>query len=331
MLYLHCGWPKTGTKSLQAALHAERGALAAVGVAYPDRWRRRLLPEADDGSHNGFTEALEGFEGSPAALDPLLDLLTEHAGGDVLISSELIALWALPRERDAVADRVLAMVRERMPVTCVWALRRFDDFFCSLYLQLVSTGLRLPVPERVIERAQPRRLFAAMRQMEASADAATHVEYRTDGGHQAELLRAFGLPAAMRATLEAIVAGGPRRNPAFTHKQAVALINAESLSARCGIGLDRPLLRRLFTAGFEFDDDRPCELLSGTSRRRLREDALECASAAGVDSYVRFFSHEDGGPDDGVPSLAPSLLGDEDLRRLAEACLKAPAGRPAPE
>lgn len=39
MLYLHCGWPRTGTTSLQAALFEHKDELAAGGTVYPDRWR----------------------------------------------------------------------------------------------------------------------------------------------------------------------------------------------------------------------------------------------------------------------------------------------------
>lgn len=331
MLYLHCGWPKTGTKSLQAALQAKREALFAAGLVYPDLWSRRVLPEMDDGSHGDFPRLLSDFESSPGALGPLLALLEESAPADVLVSSEPLSIWMLPPERAETLRRFVASVRTRMPLTCVWTLRRFDDFACSLYLQMISLGLPLPPPAQFVERPWLHRFFAAMRQMADRVDDAAYVKYLSDGGHQAELLRAFGLPVEMREAVERKLADGPRLNPGLTHKQAVTLINFESVSARCGVALNPGLLRRLFnTGGVEFDNDHPCVLIEADLRARLREDALERAAALGLDAYVRFFAEEGGreGDSSEFPGLEPDLLDADDLHRLARACRESGSGAP---
>lgn len=321
MLYLHCGWPKTGTKSLQAALFQQRGPLGNAGISYPDRWRRQLVPQLVDGSHNGFVDLLTAFEDSPTAVDELREFLTAHADEDVLISSELIATWVRQPGNHEVARRFLAAVGEAMPITCVWTLRRFDDLACSLYLQMISMGIRLPAPTEFIGSVSPKGLFAGMRRMEQCVEGVAYVKYRSDGGHNAELLRALGIPISLSEGIVREATDGPRLNPSLTHKQAVALLNVESLSARAGVALDKEVLREAFNAGgFEFEGDGPCELVNGGVRRGSRERALECAAEIGLESYVRFYEGQEGTdePSPAFVGTGPEHLDDEDLSRLVE-------------
>lgn len=322
MLYLHCGWPKTGTKSVQAPLFQRRDSLAASGVVYPDKWRRQLVPQLVDGSHNGFVDLLTAFEGSPSAIDELRGFLGAHADEDVLISSELITMWLRQPANHEVARRFFAAVGETMPVTCVWTLRRFDDFAHSLYLQMISMGIRLPAPVEFIGNVSPKGLFAGMGLVEECVDDVAYVKYRSDGRHNAELLRAFGIPVPVGRAIEREAIGGPRLNRSLSHKQAVALLNVEALSARSGVALDKEVLREIFnTGGFEFEGDGPCELVDDRVRRGSRERALECAVETGLESYLRFFGGQEGigEPSPAFAGTGPELLDDEDLNRLAEA------------
>lgn len=317
MIRFHCGWPKTGTKTLQAQLFEQRDALAAAGVIYPDRWRRQLLPEVPDGSHNGFVDVLDAIEEDGAPVEDFIAFLADNADRDVLISSELIALWALRPESRDVADRFFAAVRGVMPIRFVWTLREFDDFVCSLYLQLISMGRRLPPPEEFVGRVGPDNLFAGMRRFEECADSVAYVRYRRDGRHNLELLRELELPSTVSVEIERAVVG-PRLNPSLTHKQAVALLEADALSTRSGVALDPRVLRRMFNAGeFRFEDDGPCVLIGEETRRRLREEALRCAIDLGPGAYVRFFNpREAEQPPAGVSDVDARVLSDADLNSL---------------
>jgi len=321
MLYLHCGWPKTGTKSIQAALFRQRGPLGNAGFVYPDKWRRQLVPQLADGSHNGFADLLTAFEDSPSAVDELREFLAANADEDVLISSELIATWVRQPVNHEVARRFLAAVGEAMPVTCVWTLRRFDELACSLYLQMISMGIRLPAPVELIGSVSPKGLFAGMRQMEECVEGVAYVRYRPDGGHNAELLRAFEIPVSLSEAIVREATDEPRLNPSLTHKQAVALLNVESLSVRAGVALDEEVLREVFNAGeLEFEGDGPCQLVDDRVRRGLRERALECALETGLEYYLRFYEGQEevDEPSSTFAGTGPELLDDEDLSRLVE-------------
>jgi hypothetical protein len=218
-----------------------------------------------------------------------------------------------------------------MPVTCVWTLRRFDDFVCSLYLQGLSMGTAARPPgDLLFVRAEE--VFGGMRQMEAHVDDVRYARYSPDGSHNAELLRALGVPSVLRETIEERVAGDLRLNPTITRKQAASLLNLESLSARCGRALDRRVLCRVFGSGtFTFEDDQPCVPVDEEVRGRLRQSALESAGDLGFEPYIRFFENEESEapPSSEYLDLGSDLLSDEDLRRLLSAYsgLRATAGR----
>jgi hypothetical protein len=106
-------------------------------------------------------------------------------------------------------------------------------------------------------------------------------------------------------------------NAGVTHKQFVAVLNTEKLSARAGMRIDKRSLLYLFQFGeFRFEDDRPCELLGRSVREELHRQALQVARDCGLVSYVRFFADD---PLDEVPPptrLDDEVLGDEDLERI---------------
>ena len=86
MIYLHCGWPKTGTTSLQAALAEYRYALARAGIVYPDLWHR-----GGDDSHNLLSDVLGGAEGDRVRAQ-FMEVPEAHAGTVVLLSAESLTI-----------------------------------------------------------------------------------------------------------------------------------------------------------------------------------------------------------------------------------------------
>jgi hypothetical protein len=319
MLYLHCGWPRTGTTTLQTILDERRELLAAAGVEYPARWQS--FWGARDRAHNGIFRRLRVDRRFPAEFARFLEARTSPG---VLVSAEaLTELLPWAEDRDALM-RLLAAAREVMPVTCVWTLRRFDLFRCSLYLVLTSLGHPVPSPTEFLDDVPPRALFERMLEVEASVDASAYVKYESGGEHNAELLRAFGLPAETVAELELELASAPRLNPSIGHKQAVALLNLEAISRRAGVAVEKRALRSAFEEGFQFDGDFACAVVDDCTKRDLRERALEDAGALGFAPYLEFFGAEEREPRMPVPAapvpvpLVPDVVDDEDLARLRD-------------
>lgn len=311
-LYLHLGWPKTGTTTLQAALAGQRDLLAATGTIYPDGWNR----EGDD-SHNGLTELLRaGAE--PGAFGEVTELLAAHPGTDVLLSSESLTTWLL---REEMLETLLGMVtamRDVVPVTVVWTLRRLDDMAHSLYVQMSLAGIESQPGAQFMERVPHARIFSGMRELERLAgDRAVYVKYDSGGAHNVELLDAFGLSREAAAAIGSQLRSSRRLNASRSHKQLVAARNVEALSARSGVELSKAALLDAFdTDGFRFEHDRPCELAGDAARSELREAALESARSCGFSPYLSFFEDEEAGEAPSARDLDPDDLSDEDLSRL---------------
>lgn len=248
MLYLHCGWPKTGTKSLQASLRRRRDELAAAGLVYPERWQGRWGMDA--GSHNELVDLLRGDSG--AAMEDFVGFLRAHAGEDVLLSCEAFTVFMQFPGADPTV--FLAAVREGTPVTCVWTLRRFDEFRASLYLQLDSMGFDLPSCEEFVRDSDGDSLFAAMRRIEDCVDHVGYVAYDPAGGHNRELMRRCAVPAPLARSIEVELAQGPRLN---------------------------------VSPG-------PAPVVDAAVRRGVRERALRAAGRHGLDAYLEFFSDAEG-------------------------------------
>jgi acyl carrier protein len=314
MIQLHCGWPKTGTTSLQRALVEHQDRLAQAGVVYPREWRQEV-----DGSHNGLERVLGDLHGSDTALDEVHAVLRAHAGEDLLLSSERIAVWLLLRPGDRVFLRLLAAMREVAPVRCIWTLRRFDDWAQSIYLGRVANGHELPPPDQFMGNLRPAHLFSGMLEVEEALDGnVAYVEYSAAGTHNEELLRAFGLPPEVAVPIGRQLSTAARLNVGLEHRQIVALVNRKALSERCGLVLEPEPLLAAFRRGFRFAGDHPCVLVDPGARRDLHHRMLESAAETGFEPYVRFFADDEIGDDTPPASLDPDCLGDDDLDGLVE-------------
>jgi hypothetical protein len=306
MLYLHCGWAKTGTTTLQAGLVEHRERLAAAGIVYPQKWTK-----PGDDSHKLFAAG----DDPDAAIAAVAAFLREHAGGDVLISSEVLSLRLYRGALHEPLLRLIAAARETMPVRCIWTVRRFDDAVHSICVQRAIAGLQWG-PD-CVARVDPDDLFAGMRAADEAADEAVYVAYGGGGDYQAELLGAMGVPAAAAEAVYASVTARPRLNTSQSHKELAALLNLDSLSRRCGTALDGRQVREALAGGeLRFDGDRRADLFEAAMRRELQEKALAAARRHAVSAYVRCFEEISVEPSPPPLSSDPSALSDRDLERL---------------
>lgn len=317
MLYLHCGWPRTGTSSLQAALFECREVLGVEGLAYPREWLSATYP-----THHGLAELLEGSAvGARRVGEPggeLARFLHGQTSGDVLLSAEVLTYWLYPRRKQDALFALVTEARSATAVRCVWTLRRFDELVASLYLLQLANGADLPPPRRYFETAPYLdSIFAGMARIERSAGVDTaYVKYERHGSHQASLLRAFGLSAEAARQVQAALARAPRLNGRLTQKQAIALLGLGELSRRAGVHLEQDALRQAcYRGALRFERDQPCELVGGEVRRDLQDRALVAAEEAGLSSYCEYFAGAEIEPSSPVP-LAPELIDETDLERI---------------
>lgn len=156
-LLLHVGAPKTGTTTLQHALHASRGPLLAAGILYPDvdlnpgpapkhQWLANLLLFPEPGR----------FERNVAAV---VEQAAATGAGRVVLSTEgLFNHWF----DFSAADRTaLARLRDLFDVTVWVVLREPVSWALSMYVQAVKNPpfpLAAPYataesPEAIIDHA----------------------------------------------------------------------------------------------------------------------------------------------------------------------------------
>jgi hypothetical protein len=315
MLYLHCGWPRTGTTSLQANLSRQRDRLAAAGTVYPDVWL-----SAESLSHHGIARFADGTAESRARRAEFTDYLAARSRQDVLLSAEGTASWLRSDDTRGPLLELLAAAGEVTPVRCVWVLRRVDRLLESLYLLKLLLGRDPPPPPRYFEQAGfLRSLFPAMAALEAVPGVEVrYVRYDPGGAHNRELLGALGVAETLAAEIAAGLERGRRLYTSISHKQAVTIANRDALSAALGGDLGTEALFRAFKReGLSFDGDRPCELVDAGLGRRAHERALVTAREHGIHAYAEFFAGAEIRPRSTTP-LDIEAVGEDDLRRLAD-------------
>ncbi len=314
MLYLHCGWPRTSTTTLQGALYEHRDGLAAAGVLFPETWLSERSP-----THNGLAKVLKGVDEEGGPLDDFRRFLASNADRHLILSAEFITTWVLDGDRHDPLLRMLAVAREITPTRCIWTLRRFDDGLRSLYLRRLGLGYDLPPAAMYFARIRNLHpFFAGMRRIEESLDGeVSYIRYRSSGAHNLDLLDAFDIPVEARAPIERRLVDGPRLNASITHKQACVLLHVDAVEARAGTELDREAVHEAFhLEEFQFEDDWRCDLVDGAARQALHEHALEAAQTQGFAPYGDFFSHSEPAAPASV-RIDPDELTDGDLERLA--------------
>jgi hypothetical protein len=307
MLYLHCGWPKTGTSSLQATLAKYRDRLANEGVVYPDRWTR-----GGDDAHKLFATDRK----PDAVIGELKTFLEAHADRDVLLSNEILSLRLYKGEFREVLVNLIVTAHQVMPVRCIWFLRRFDDLVNSACLYRAMAGLKSVVPACVRD-LDPNPLFIGMREMVEAADEVAYIRYDFGGSYEADMPTVLGVPRAVAHVVCRELESTPRLNSSPSQKEMTVLLNLRTLSARCGAELDVRLLREVFAAGgFRFEGDCRCDLFGTTFRRELHTRALASARECGISAYGDFFGDAEIAKSSAPPRFDPNSLSDKDLSRL---------------
>jgi hypothetical protein len=329
MLYLHCGWPRTSTTSLQTVVYESRERLYADGLLYPEEWTAQTRI-----THRGLADLLQESLDSERVLDDFERFLAAHADRDVLFSVEMLSNWVGSEQRQDALLKLLEAAMRVMPVRCIWTLRRHDELLVSLVLLNLKMAPAVPPALSEVRAQAPtrsRRLggvgdldsrFAGMRRVERALDGdVTYLEYDPDGTHNLQLLRLLELPPALESDLGEALRSGPRLHSGPTLKEAAALLNVEALSKRAGVELDRGRLQRLFTrpdfspGELRFADDQPCDPVDAELRRELHERALAAARRHDLRAYVEFFADAEIEPHD-PPDLGQENITDRDLEQL---------------
>jgi hypothetical protein len=319
MLYVHCGWPHTGTTSFQAAMFARRERFVGAGIVYPDRWQRK-------NAHHGILELCEPSTATRAAVKGFQEYLEANRDRTVLISSEQLTAGLKgvpPAERRGSLLRLLAVARQVTPVTCLWTLRRLDDLVVALYNSAFMTKRSADPPlDRAQWAAAPRfsswpARFAGMREVEdVLGGAMIYARYDAEGAHYDELLRAAGMPDSLRREILKELRDGARLNARVTQKAAATLLHLHAISRRAGIEIPRTaVLKAWFGGELRFAEDSPCELVDPEVRRVAHEEALKACRAVRFDPYLEFFEQAEPSPAASTP-LNPEILNEADLERL---------------
>jgi len=222
MLFLHCGWPKTGTTSLQNALYMRRQELREVGFINAPQWR--VLPDRLNGPEPG------------AAIDEFMQFAADNAESDVLISCETFMLMLLTEKRQDLFIQLVEAVQEVVPVVCVWTLRRWDEMVRSYYLWQLMTGFEPPPFDDYLKPMGIRGMFPGLRRFdEHMGGASVYCKFELGGSHNEQLLRIFRVPDEISADIRREWRCAPRLNVPPSHKQVAALLNVEWLSRKRAI------------------------------------------------------------------------------------------------
>lgn len=313
MLYLHCGWQRTGTSSLQAALCQHQEELRAAGLVYPDRWR----PLGSD-AHHGIVEALDPSASGEAALESFKAYLRSNAESAVLISCEGLSNW-LPAGRKGSLLKLVLAAQEVTPVTCLWTLRSVDALLTSLYLHRMVTARPLPPPADFFREFAGWLGEGVVTMCElagAVGGSVAYSRYDSGGAHYEEILSSVGAPAALRAEIAAGLQGGPRANVSLGQKGAALLLHTEAIEERAGAPLPRPALCAALRAGeLRFVGDAPCELVGPGLRALVHETVLSASRDAGFAPYVEFFGDHEVDSTLATP-FDPDVLTGDDLDAL---------------
>ena len=135
-LFLHIGYPKTGTTSLQRFLAANEVALAARGVLYPQtgRWRDAQYGMNFALGLGAYDRPAELPAATPAEIAAGLAAEVEASGCErIVVSSEYFAIASVPDRAKVQA------LFAGYDVKIVCYLRRHDDALESAYAQAVKS------------------------------------------------------------------------------------------------------------------------------------------------------------------------------------------------
>lgn len=133
-LYLHIGYPKTGTSSIQLFLRDNAGALADAGYWVPQAGMGRA------GGHHNLVRALAGLPVPPHQAVETDDILEELAGADgrhILISSEM--LTGILTDSNQASNLVRKLRSRASRIVLIMYVRNQTQWINSAYSQGVKS------------------------------------------------------------------------------------------------------------------------------------------------------------------------------------------------
>jgi hypothetical protein len=315
MLYLHCGWPRTGTTSFQYALGTSRAELLEAGIAYPSEWET-------DGSlgHHGLVPLLVPGDDQQQGLEEL-DAKLEAYEGSVLLSTEGVTNRVRPGLPGL--SRFLETVGHGRDLTCLWTLRRIDEFYASMHLHqaLINGAFRSP-KDFFLKRYHNRwiEIFArGAAELERATARALYTRYDAAGKHHEELLEGAGVPEPVRSQIVDRIRTAGRRGATVTHKTAVVINHRKLFSERAGLEITENGLYRLLRDGrLRFENDAKIDLVGGELRSLVHQQALDVCRECGFEPYPRFFEADE--IEASPPrSLDPDVITEDDIHGLVTA------------
>lgn len=150
-LFIHIGYPKTGSSAIQTVLFASRHALSAAGIFFPK-------------VHAGLCNAVAArFYSRPKSLFPYCDILSDDATIKRQVASDFASIDASLRATDNFtacisSESLIALEPENIRRLNAWALtiaeevkiicyvRRQTPYAASLIQERVKWGERIPLP-----------------------------------------------------------------------------------------------------------------------------------------------------------------------------------------
>ena len=310
MLYLHSGWPRTGTTSFQFALGKSRAELLAAGIAYPTEAER-----SRSRGHQELAVMLESNGGDGGGIEELAESLGRY-DCPVLLSTEGVTNFVkpgLPR-----LSRFIGAIED--DVTCLWTLRRIDQFYASMHLhQGLKEGMIDSASDFFHRRHQSgwfERFVRGIAELEQASVGSVFTKYDPGGGHHDELLESVGVPGPVRSAICERVHAGRRRGATVTHKTAIVLNNRELFSERAGVEITLNKMHRLVRSGKPiFEDDSELAVVDGDLRILVHRQALDVSRRLDFEPYPSFFEADE------IEAIEPRALEieaitDDDLQDL---------------
>jgi hypothetical protein len=258
-----------------------------------------------------------------AAVEGLEELDAELASyeGSILLSTEAVTNHVRPGLPGL--GRFLEVITRGRDLSCLWTLRRVDEFYASMYLHqsLVDGVFRSP-GDFFLKRYRDRWIEMFVRgaaELERVSARALYTRYDAAGKHHEELLEGAEVPEALRSQIVERIRMGRRRGATVTHKTAVVLNHRDLFSERAGFEITKRRLYRLLREGrLRFEGDERIELVDGELRSLVHQQALDVCRECGFEPYPRFFESDEIEPSQPRP-LDPDVITEEDIRGLVEA------------
>lgn len=154
-LYMHMGFPKTGTSSIQRLLRTNRDKLLQQGICYPDPGENRHLPNLDGHIFSCRLMHCTGYMEKPWTqyrLDYRQEMIDSQCGIGILSSENMMY-------EDA---RDIAWWAEGFDLSFIYYVRNYYDYALSLQKELVKMGFQ-PTVHTFMEQ-HPFRMLGTIRQ-----------------------------------------------------------------------------------------------------------------------------------------------------------------------